>query len=282
MGIKLRGLNQGYMGMDMELMVFPHPKYLLSTQQQQAPKTWYQCPVISYVIEHPDGLVLFETGVSPAWRDEWQDDWKYLADLESITPEVVLESRLKSLKLGPDDFKYVVQGHLHCDHAGGLRLFENAGAEVVVHEDEYKYVTSNIETSRDFFIRKDWEHLGQKKPTLVNGDEELLKDIRMVSLPGHTPGTMGLMVRLERTGWIFLTTDALYTHESYGPPSVGTPITHDVGQWASSVEKIRQLATEHDAFIFPGHSETGIKHAGGEVTMQEIQFEPFKPGYVYE
>lgn len=282
MGTKLRGLNLGYMGMDMELMVFPHPNYLLTSQRHEAQKTWYQCPAISYIIEHPDGLILFETGISAHWGEEWQDDWKFLVDLSDVTPEKCLEARLKGLNLGPDDFRYVVQGHLHCDHAGGLRLFQDAGAEVVVHEDEYRYVTSNIETSGDFFVRKDWEFLGQKKPTLVNSEEELLKDVRMVSLPGHTAGTMGLMVRLERTGWALLTTDALYTHESYGPPSVGTPITHDVGQWASSVEKIRRLATEHDAFVFPGHSETGVKHDGEQVAIREIQFEPFVSGYVYE
>jgi N-acyl homoserine lactone hydrolase len=79
-----------------------------------------------------------------------------LADRPSaITPETCLEARLKSLGLGPEDFRYVVQGHLHTDHAGGLRLFQQAGTTVLVHEDELNHV-ANIASAENFFNRQDW------------------------------------------------------------------------------------------------------------------------------
>ena len=87
----------------------------------------------------------------------------------------------------------------------------------------------------------------------MSGDSiDLTSDVRLVSLPGHTPGQMGLMVRLDTTGWVMLTSDALYHHDSYGPPAVGSPIVWESEKWRSSVETIRTLATEHEAFIFPG------------------------------
>ncbi len=282
MGITLTGLHLGNMGMDMEIMVFPHPNYVLHADTQQAPKVWYQCPSLAYVIETPDGRILWDTGLSADWSNEWLDGWKWLLDLSDITPEVCLEQRLKQVGLGPEDFRYVIQGHLHADHAGGLRLFERAGAEILVHEDEYNHV-QQVKEAENFFVRKDWNFLTEKKPTLVYGDQPLSSKVKLVSLPGHTPGTMGLMVELERTGWVLLTDDAMFTHESYGPPAVGSAITWDQGHWGRSIEKIRGLAKEHNAFIFPGHSTTGIKHHSAEETeFRKIEFQPFTPGYVYE
>jgi N-acyl homoserine lactone hydrolase len=123
----------------------------------------------------------------------------------------------------------------------------------------------------------------EKKPTLLYGDQEILKGVRVVSLPGHTPGTTGALVQLEHTGAVLLTDDAMYTHETYGPPAVGTPNTWDVQRWNASIEKIRKLATEHCAFLFPGHDETGIKVREQHATeFKKIEFHPFSPGYSYE
>jgi hypothetical protein len=61
---------------------------------------------------------------------------------------------------------------------------------------------------------------------------------------------MGLLLRLDNTGWVMLTSDALYSHASYGPPATGTPITWETDKWRSSVETIRKLALENEAFIF--------------------------------
>ncbi len=283
MGIKVTGLNLGYMGGDKELLVFPHPNYVLSSQRRQGVKTWYRIPALAYLVEHPEGRLLFETGISSKVREEWKAAWQFLLDLSEVTPEVCLEARLKELKLGPEDFRYVVQGHLHCDHAGGLRLFADAGATIVVHEDEYKHVMQmHLDPEQQeatFYSPPDWEFLARRRPWTVYGDQELMKDVWLVSLPGHTPGTMGLMVRLSHTGWVLMTSDALYCCDSYGPPPVGTPITWSTERWRQSVEKIRRLASQRDAFIFPGHDERGIKHRGDRMEFREIRY---YPGHVYE
>jgi len=283
MGIRLYGINYGYMGMDKEFLLFPSPNYILHSQRREGSKVWYRCPALGYIIEHPEGRILFETGLSARHPEEWFPEWQFLLDLSEVTPEVCLEGRLRQLGLGPEDFRYVVQGHLHCDHAGGLRLFEEANTTIVVHEDEYRYAME-IQLDREqqvasFFLPQDWAFFSRRRPLTVYGDQELLKDVWLVSLPGHTPGTMGLLVRLSHTGWVFLTSDALYLHESYGPPAVGTPVTWNVERWARSIEKIRRLARERDAFLFPGHDETGVKHTGEQTEFREIRYHP---DYIYE
>lgn len=280
MGIKLKGLNLGYFGMDYNMMVFPHPDYDLGPNRREGMKTWYQCPALAYIIEHPDGLILWETGVSANWKMDWPEGWQSVVDLSTITPEVCLEARLKEVGLGPEDFKYVVMGHLHADHTGGLSLFEKSGTTVVVHEDEYAYA-STIEKADNFFLRSEWNFLGWNRPVTVHGDQEILKGVKLVSLPGHTPGTMGMLVKLDHTGWVLLTSDALYTHDSYGPPPIpGASVSiWRPDEWFRSVERLRRIATEHDAFVMPGHGETGIQHREGKTALRTIQY---LPAHVYE
>jgi len=270
MGITLKGVNLGYMGLDKSLLV----------EKPEAQNVPYQCPAIAYIIEHPDGRILWETGVSTRGKDEWLAVWQDLVDLSGVPPEACLETRLKDLGLGPEDFKSVVMGHLHTDHAGGLRIFQDANVDIVVHEDEYTHVQNMTEDSENFFAKVDFAFLYDRKPTTVSGDTtEFARDVRLVSLPGHTPGQMGLLVRLDSTGWVMLTSDALYLHESYGPPPVGSPIVWESDQWRASVEKIRKLAAENEAFIFPGHDTTGIKQFANRTEMRTIEF---WPGYEYE
>ena len=213
MGITLKGVHLGHMGLDKSLLV------------EDQPSGPYQCPTLGYIIEHPDGRILWETGVSTNWPEEWLPEWMELVDLKGITPEVCLENRLKQIALGPEDFRWVVQGHLHTDHAGGLRIFADADVEIVTHEDEWNHVQNLPSDAQDFFNKADFAFLGGKKPTTISGDTtELARDVHLVTLPGHTPGQLGLLVRLDTTGWVLLTSDALYHHQSYGPPAVGTPI----------------------------------------------------------
>ena len=278
MGIKMYGLQLGTFGLDLELILPGHPSLALSPDRTDKKKTWYQCPALAYVIEHPEGRILFETGLSPNWANEWPKEWLGQG-WSDVKPEEFLEAKLKSIGKGPDDFDIVVMGHMHCDHAGGLRLFENAGAEIILHEDEYRGVIG-LEEDAYFMSRADYDFLPRKKPTLVYGEQQLLKGVRLVSLPGHTWGTMGMMVELDHTGWVMLTTDAMHHHETYGPPAVGNMISVSQENWNQSIEKIRRYATKYEALIAPGHSETGIKqHADGTSEFVKLKY---YPGQVYE
>jgi hypothetical protein len=88
-------------------VVFPHPDLVLNVNRRSGQKHWLRGPVLSYVIEHPDGLLLWDTGISPEWPTEWLEPWQQLIDLSEVTPEVCLLSRLTEAGLGPDDFRYV-------------------------------------------------------------------------------------------------------------------------------------------------------------------------------
>ncbi len=280
MNIKMYALNLGYFDTDMEMILTGHPDLVLQPEHRERKKVRYKCPSLGFIVEHPEGRILFETGTSPYWRDEWPEEYKKPTDWGQLQPEDFLQHKLELMGLGPEDFRYVVVGHLHCDHAGGLRLFEKAGAEILIHEDEYKGALS-LEEDENFMARADFEFLPRKKPTLIYGEQEIMTGVRLTSVPGHTWGTMGMLTRLEHTGWVFFPTDALHHHKTYGPPVVGSfLLTMFLDKWASSVEKIRRLSKKYEALIVPGHDETGIRqHADGATDLVQLEF---YPDHVYE
>jgi glyoxylase-like metal-dependent hydrolase (beta-lactamase superfamily II) len=263
--VTLRGLNLGNFGLDMSAL-------LDAPQYYGVP---YACPALAYIVEHPDGRVLFETGLSDLAVEEWPPEWQEGADLTTVLPEHKLEARLKQLGLGPEDFRYVVLGHLHSDHAGGARIFRDAGVEIVVHEAEYDYVKSLPEPSMNFFNKVDWEVIEHVEHTLVNeASFELLPGIELVHLPGHTPGLMGVKIELAHSGTVLLTTDAMYRHETYEPPGIGSQTVWDPVQWKESLEKIRRIATANEALIFPGHDGEAIKQFATHTELRQFEFTP--------
>lgn len=61
--------------------------------------------------------------------------------------------------------------------------------------------------------------------------------------------------------------------------ATGTPITWNIEKRGQSVEKIRRVAGDRDAFIVPGHDETGVEQTNGEVQFNAIKY---LPEHVYE
>lgn len=77
-------------------------------------------PYPMFVIDHPKGLVLFDTGpVIEHWPD------LMLKGVET-TPEQRADRQLVRLGYKPEEVKYVVISHMHMDHCGGMNLFPDA------------------------------------------------------------------------------------------------------------------------------------------------------------
>jgi N-acyl homoserine lactone hydrolase len=87
---------------------------LVSSGAPVDPQDVVPIPIMTFLIEHPGGLVLYDTGWSKPERSP--RTWPISED------EMVL-SRLGKLGIHPRDIRYVICSHLHIDHAGGLEDF---------------------------------------------------------------------------------------------------------------------------------------------------------------
>ena len=105
--------------------------------QNLGPTDNIQIPVGFFVVMHPKGNVLFDTGnndkilTDPSY---WGPFFKALNPV--VTPDIAIDVQLGKIGLKPDDIKYVVVGHLHLDHGGNVGKFPNS--TVIVQKDEIR------------------------------------------------------------------------------------------------------------------------------------------------
>lgn len=195
-----------------------------SALQSGAPSTQVTVPVGFYVVMHPKGNFLFDTGNN----DKIISDPSYWGPfVKGLTPErgpdVAIDTQLKKINLTPDDIKYVAVGHMHLDHGGNVCKFPKA--TFLVQKAEMRnaawpepgtagpYIPGDVACLRN--------DLGEALPNKykmeqLEGDLDVFGDgsVILKSWPGHTPGSQMAIVRLPKTGTVVLTSDNVYFSEN--------------------------------------------------------------------
>mgnify|MGYP001026878690 CR=1 FL=1 len=167
-------------------------------------------PVPFYVIEHPDGVAVFDCGYSTSLQasgDPYREALRR-QDLDiSFEADQTAEAHLKRLDIDPARVRFVVLSHLHFDHAGGLHQIPNA--RLVVQKREWE-AGFDDEIAARYFLPRRYYDLGHAV-TLVDGEHDLFGDGSVTCIPsyGHTPGHQSLRVRSEQGDHI-LVGDACY------------------------------------------------------------------------
>jgi len=154
-------------------------------------------PVPCFLIEHPQGLVLFDSGMHPQTQADAVGRLGPVASVFSVTfsPGEEVAARLAGLGVDAARVRYLVNSHLHFDHSGGNALIPNA--QLVVQRREWSAGHDADEIVKQFYFPADYQ-LGHDV-RVVDGQHDLFGDGRLVCLPthGHTPGHQSLRVRLD-------------------------------------------------------------------------------------
>jgi N-acyl homoserine lactone hydrolase len=208
-------------------------------------------PYFFYLIRHPEGDVLFDTGAHPLLGRDPRARIGDAADSFQIRlregDDVV--SQLERLGLAPSDVPHVVHSHLHYDHCGGIEFLPEA--RFYVQRSELQFANWPPVYQRGMYVRADFDHAVQWKE--LDGEYDLFNDgrIMLFPTPGHTPGHQSLMAKLGgRT--VILVGDAAYTPEKMScraiPAGVWSPDAL-VDSW----ERIEELQRRNDAELLFTH-----------------------------
>jgi len=165
----------------------------------------FRMPVAAFLIEHPRGLVLFDTGLHP----ELATSTTRMRGLDAFyTPELAADGsvahRVRAAGHDPGDVAVIVSSHLHFDHCGGHVDVPNA--RIVVQREEWSVAHRAEAQTSGAYDPSDFE-LGHPVE-LVEGTHDIFGDGRLVLEPtqGHTAGHQSLVV----DGTIVLIGDACY------------------------------------------------------------------------
>ncbi|MFO1328574.1 MAG: N-acyl homoserine lactonase family protein [Rubrivivax sp.] len=209
-------------------------------------------PVPSFLIEHPRGRALFDTGMHPQCRHDAAgrlgERVARLFGFDGYGEHDDVKSRLESIDRDPAKVDYVVNSHLHFDHAGGNELVPNA--TLVVQRREWQAAQDDELAARVGIYRADVDH---GHPVLqVDGEHDLFGDgsVVCVPTPGHTPGHQSLKVRTA-TGEAVLTGDACYFCRTLRERRLPR-FVHDREQMLASLERLAALE-RGGARLYFGH-----------------------------
>ena len=188
-------------------------------------------PVHGFVVMHPKGCVLVDTGVGGP--DQLLTDWR-------VVNRTVAEA-LGDHDLVPGDIALVVNTHLHFDHCGQNVVFKHAPFYVQRSELE--------RARRHARPLTDWFDFAGARFELLDGDAEVAPGVRVMATPGHTVGHQSVVV--DGDGEEVLIGDAAYTPQIYGDPDqaqLPDGQAADREAWASSLRRVHVARPRHVHF----------------------------------
>ncbi len=141
--------------------------------------------VCAYLVRHPDGLFLFDTGIGS--NEEVEEVYRPV--------RWGLEGQLRRLGTALEEVKAVANCHLHFDHSGGNSLF----GSIPIYAQRIEHQTAG---TPDYTIPGIAEFPGARYE-LLDGEAEPLPGLRLIPTPGHTEGHQSLLVD-TRQGTVLL------------------------------------------------------------------------------
>src|SRR5665647_1304570 len=114
-------------------------------------------PVECFLIVHPKGTVLFDTGIGVEVGLDPEGCWGSAAKAfqPSICESEDLVTQLRSVGYSYKDIGYVVLSHMHMDHVGCLRWF--GYSNILVQDAEMK-LAQKAKAERNGYYRRDWDY----------------------------------------------------------------------------------------------------------------------------
>lgn len=207
-------------------------------------------PIPSWLVEHPRGLLLFDTGLHPDLQTSTD---RIGRSARFFTPDFPvgeeLAARLTAVGVRPTDITHIVFSHLHFDHVGGTA--EVPDARIIVQADEWAAGTDPRLIEKGAYMPDDYV-LGHDVQT-VHGVHDVFGDGTVMCLPtpGHTVGHQSLRVQLE-SGPVVLTGDCVYFDEmleGMHVPAFG----YDTEQQKQSMLELRRLRDDDGCRLLYGH-----------------------------
>jgi glyoxylase-like metal-dependent hydrolase (beta-lactamase superfamily II) len=207
-GLRCHALEGGRQRLDGGAMFGVVPKTLWKTRIEPDDRNRIPLAMRCVLVEHSDGLVLIDTALGN------KEDAKFLniygVENQGLEGATQLEDALASAGFLPRDVKWVINTHLHFDHAGGNTTMdpdlENdprrhirpafPNATYVVQRGDLEFARQTNERTRASYLPHNFEPVAAaNRWRLLDGDTELFPGISVRVTPGHVPFHQVVMIR---------------------------------------------------------------------------------------
>jgi N-acyl homoserine lactone hydrolase len=203
-----------------------------------------------FVIRHPKGTLVWDTGLSPAFPQGVN------AAGVSGGFEGSVEKQLAQIALKPADVTYLAFSHLHSDHTGNANLFKSA--TWILNKTELEWALaggsgSPVEVATFSAYKTARTHM-------IDGDYDVFGDgsVRILKTPGHTPGHQVLVLKLRKAGTVILAGD-LYHFRADRTGKLVPLFNTDRAQTLASFDRVERIAHNTHARLVIEHDPEDFK-----------------------
>lgn len=207
-----------------------------------------------FVVKHPDGVLLWDTGLSEnlvGKKPYTSPDGAF-----TISRQDSIVDQLASIGLLPEDVKYIAFSHIHFDHTGGANHFLDA--TWLVQQTAVDFISGDAIKGNSFYVPSSFEKLTKKQ--VLNGDYDVFNDGKVVIkyLPGHTAGHQGLFVDLAQAGPLMLTGDTYHFRQNR-LDTVVPQINYSITASEVSINTFEDFVKNKNANVFIQHDMEDFK-----------------------
>lgn len=223
-------------------------------------------PFPVYLIEHEDGLVLFDGGLDSSAAGDPGAVYGQMAERIDIrfTAEQRLDRQFARMGFAIGDVSTVIASHLHFDHAGAFKEFPHA--RTLIGAGEIAYARDPELFSRGWFRSEDFDDRHGIRWETIDSDTDVFGDGSVVALhlPGHTPGSLAALVRLPgRT--LILGADVVHDRSALETEAAYQGDV-DTLTARASIRRMKKIAADAGADIWVCHDPDDWRRFGaGEV-----------------
>lgn len=234
-------------------------------------------PVSAYLIEHPRGLILVDTG----WHRDMSPDGVFdkKAQIASLGSRLLYETnqgrieagaavneQLEAMGIQSSDLDLVILTHLDCDHANGLKLVADA-KRIIVSQAEMQQAAAKRGSDRIRYQSRWWDGVNLElfdwnaKEDPFERSFNVFGDglLQCINIPGHSNGQCAVKIMNPDGKFVLLFADGGYATKSW-KEQISSGIATNKAEQKRSLEWIREQSLDpncveslanHDAEVVP-------------------------------
>ncbi|MEM6805361.1 MAG: N-acyl homoserine lactonase family protein [Bacteroidota bacterium] len=216
-------------------------------------------PIYTWVIEHPEGNILIDTGENSQvnQKDYFSCDkvngLVYRSILKfDIDQKRELPAQLAKINMKVDDIRWVILTHLHLDHVDGIQFFPKA--EFVVAKREYLYTSpGHVPCLLPSWFAPRQISFSSSNHLGFDGSYALTKakDVLLVPTSGHTFGHQSVILQTEEQS-VFFAGDATFDQKQLLENKVAG-ICADKRAARKTIAQIQSFGKNHSMIYLPSH-----------------------------
>ncbi|MEL7339000.1 MAG: N-acyl homoserine lactonase family protein [Bacteroidota bacterium] len=230
-------------------------------------------PINVYVIEHPEGVIVIDTGENAQVNAEenlaqaswFQKQFQNKVVQFKVERDEEIGPQLDQLGIARERVRWVVLTHLHIDHTDGLHHFPKQ--QILVHRQEWERPFGDTPYLYPSWFQPSLFDLDAPGPAPFERVHYLTqaRDVMMISLPGHTYGQVGVLLKAEGQYYLFAG-DVSYDQAQLKAGKLSAAHV-DYRAASNSMEQVKAFAKRYPTIYLPAHDPLAGQRLAQQQTL---------------